>query len=377
MTATERREGSERSTSLIRSATAVGWVYGGAEKCRHDVAARVGGGRRGVGRLCERHRDGRAAERLGHEAVVPVDIAAVPPGRDPARQRHLLQPEPVVEQAVAAGHRNGLHHLVQQRPRHDPAVEERGDERRGVLVGGDQRACCACGGRIEVGDVGATAVDQLVAVREDGTQAVIAGRREVGVEQTQRHDDAPGDLVGGRPPSHLPDQKSQNDVVGVRVLHRRAGRELRRPRQRHVEELLAGGRIVRRRGLGVEVLRQAALVAHQLSHRDRVRVDALAADAARQVRLDGGVEVDPPLGDQLHNRRSHKGFRHAGRPDVGIGGEPGPGLDIGETGRRAGEISAIAHHGDATGEVAVDDDAGQRGVDRGGLGVSGRGCQTQ
>ena len=37
----------------------------------------------------------------------------------------------------------------------------------------------------------------------------------------------------------------------------------------------------------------------------------------------------------------------------------------------------VAHHGDAAGEVAVDDDAGQRGVDRGGLGVSGRGRQTQ
>ena len=182
--------------------------------------------------------------------------------------------------------------------------------------------------------------------------------------------------AAGRPVTLL-DQQAGDDVVGVRVLHRGARRELRGPRQRRVEELIAGDRFGGRRGFGVEVLRQAALMAQQLTHGDRVGVDALAADAARQVRLDGRVEVDLALGDELQNRRRDKGFRDAGGADVGLRGEPFAGVDVGEPGRGAGEVSPVADDGDAAGEVVGDDDSGQRVVDGGALGGCGRGGEPE
>ena len=112
---------------------------------------------------------------LRHEAVVTLDVAAVAPGGDAARQVHLHQPEPVVEKTVAVRHRTVSIICVQLRRRDDPPVEQCGDERRQVLVGGDDPAGHARRGRVEVGDVCAAPVLNFVAVRERLSQSGIAG----------------------------------------------------------------------------------------------------------------------------------------------------------------------------------------------------------
>ena len=289
------------------------------ERVQHDPAGVVGDGFRVGRRLGERHRNGWSVKGFHHQAVVALDVAAVAPRGDAAGQGHAREPKAVVEDAVAVGHGNGVHHFVELGGRDDPPVEQRGDERGHVLVGGDQRSGHAGGGGVEVGDVGAAAVHHLVAVRERRAQPGIARRGEVRLEQPERHDDSPGDLLGGRPSGDRLDQQAGDDVVGVGVFHRGARRELGGSRQRRVEELIARSPV--RSGGGVSfvvVLRQAALMAQQLTHGDRVGVDALAADAAGQVRLDGRVEVDLALGDELQNRRCDKGFRDAGDADMGL-----------------------------------------------------------
>ena len=74
-------------------------------------------------------------------------------------------------------------------------------------------------------------------------------------------------------------------------------------------------------------------MAQKLTHRDRVGVDALAADPAGQIRLDGRVEIDLALGDELQNRRGDKGFGDAGGADMGLRREPGFRVDVGVAGR--------------------------------------------
>ena len=214
-------------------------------------------------------------------------------------------------------------------------------------------------------------------MRERLTQAHVTRRGKVRLEKPERHDDSPRDLVGGRPACHLLDEQTGDDVVGVRVLHGGARRELGGPRQRHVEELIGGYRFGWRRGVVVEVLGQAALMAQQLTHCDRVGVDVLAVDAPRQIRLDGCVEVDLALGGELQNGRRDKGFRDAGDADVGMRGEPFAGVDVGVAGRGAGKACAVPDDRDGAGQVVVDHGTAQCGVDGGGLGVGGRGREAE
>jgi hypothetical protein len=69
----------------------------------------------------------------------------------------------------------------------------------------------------------------------------------------------------------LLEQQARDDVFGVRVLDRAARRELRTSGQRRVEQLIAADRFDGWLGVGVEVLGQAALMAQQMTHRDRLR----------------------------------------------------------------------------------------------------------
>ena len=107
-------------------------------------------------------------------------------------------------------------------------------------------------------------------------------------------------------------------------------------------------------------------MAEQLSHRDRLGVDAFAADPARQVRLDRRVQVKPALGDELQDRRGDKGFGDAGGADVGLRCESGAGVDVGVPGRESRYAGAVPDDGDATGQVLAGDDLAQRVVDAGG-----------
>ncbi len=212
--------------------------------------------------------------------------------------------------------------------RDDAAVEQCGEERRRVFVGGDQRTGHARRGRVEGRNVRPAAVHDLVAVRERRAQPVVTGRGEVGIEQSQRQDDPARHLLRGRSSGHRLDQQTRDDVVRVGVLDRRARRKLGGPASAASEELIRADRPGGDGRVGVEVLRQATLVAQQLTDRDGARVDAIAMDAAGQVRLDRRIEIDLALRDQLQNCRGDKGFGDARGTDIGVRREAGPGVDV-------------------------------------------------
>jgi hypothetical protein len=215
-------------------------------------------------------------------------------------------------------------------------------------------------------------------MRKRSTQPGVARRREVGVGEPERHDDAAGDLVGGRVPGQLLDQQARDDVVGVRVLHRAARREPRVPFQRRVEQLIGGDGFGGHGSGEVEVLGQAALMAQQLAHRDRIGVDTPAADPARQVLLDRRVEIDLGFGGELQNRRCHKGFGDARGPDMSIRHEACAGVEVGIPRRISGQLGASTNDGHAACQLIARHDVGQRVVDPGlGAGTGARQCDEK
>jgi hypothetical protein len=107
-------------------------------------------------------------------------------------------------------------------------------------------------------------------------------------------------------------------------------------------------------------------MSEKLTQRYGGGVDALPADQAGQTRLNGCVEIDLALGDELQNRRGHKGFGDAGGANVGLRGEPGFRVDVGVACRDTGETGSVPDDDDAAGQVVAGNGLVQRVVDGGG-----------
>ena len=106
-------------------------------------------------------------------------------------------------------------------------------------------------------------------------------------------------------------------------------------------------------------------MAQQLAHRDRVGIDALAADPAGQVLLDRRFEIDLALGDELQDRRGDKGFGDAGGADVGSRGECSAGVDVGVPGRGSVCVSVVPDDGHPAGQLIAGHDLAQHVADVG------------
>jgi hypothetical protein len=78
-------------------------------------------------------------------------------------------------------------------------------------------------------------------------------------------------------------------------------------------------------------------MAQQVTHGDRVGVDAGTVDASGQVGLDGRVQVDPALGDELQHRSGDKGLGDARGANVGVRCEAFAGVDVGVPGGVLGD----------------------------------------
>jgi len=100
-------------------------------------------------------------------------------------------------------------------------------------------------------------------------------------------------------------------------------------------------------------------------------------DPAGQIRLNGCVESELALGDELQNRRCNKGFGDAGGTDMRLRSEPGLRFDVGVAGGGAGDVGAVADDGHAAGQVVAGHDLGHRVVDGSGLDAGTRAGQCE
>src|SRR5690606_27525825 len=169
-------------------------------------------------------------------------------------------------------------------------------------------------GDVLVGDVDGRAVVQggRGADRRGGQSGVVG---EGGAGQVERVEDAAPDDGVVRPARDRLDEAAGHDVVGVRVAEVGAGREVRVVAKGLGEELV--GRVRGEAGVTapavggpavtLHVVVQPAGVVEHLAHGDGVA----AGHDAGEVPLDGCVEVDAALVDELEDRGRDEGLRDA------------------------------------------------------------------
>ncbi len=79
----------------------------------------------------------------------------------------------------------------------------------------------------------------------------------------------------------------------------------------------------------------------QLADGDVPPVEAVAAQQAGQIGVDGGVEADLALGDQLQDDDGDEGLGVAAGPDLPVDRDPGPGGQVADPGG-VGAVAAVA-----------------------------------
>ncbi len=137
--------------------------------------------------------------------------------------------------------------------------------------------------------------------------------------QPSGSDDAPVDLLGQGAAGDLLDDQAGEHVVGVAVLPTRPGGEVGRVLEGCGEQF-AGGVVPDVVPEVVAVVGESAGLLEELADGDAAPVDPLSADEAGQVGVDGGVQVHPPLRDELEDDDRDEGLGVAADPHLPVDG---------------------------------------------------------
>ena len=182
-------------------------------------------------------------------------------------------------------------------------------------------------------------------------QLLLPDPREVRAAQVQRLDDPAVDVLGDRAVGDRLDDQARDEVVRVAVRERARAGALLLEREVQQRARLGVPVLVRQESVGeeVRVVREAARVVEQHPDGDLIA----GGDLAGQIALDGRVELELALLDELEHDDRGERLRVAADAHLAVDRDGGAALELTDAGREVADAALVVADGGERGGIAV------------------------